>query len=192
MDLCGHATLTTAWVLVHKLGDASPVLRFATRSGKPDVRREDDLLAMDFPAKRSKPRATSDGLLGTPGTTEVKVLKTNNYLVVVDDERTIAALAPGLIRLKGLLCHGVAVTVRSRCFDFISHWFGPSVGVNEDPVTDSTHTSLVPYWAQCLGKTRLSAEQGGACKGCLKYDIRGERVAIFGKAALYMSDTLHL
>lgn len=79
----------------------------------------------------------------------------------------IAALAPDFARLKGLPCRGVAVTARSQRFDFVSRWFGPNVGVNEDPVTGSAHTSLAPYWAQRLGKTRLSAEQGGARKGRL-------------------------
>lgn len=192
VDLCGHATLATAWVLIHKLDDASPVLRFATHSGELSVRREGDSLAMDFPAKCPEPCATPDGLLEALGIAEAEVLKTDDYLVVVDDEKTIAALAPDFARLKGLPCRGVAVTARSQRFDFVSRWFGPNVGVNEDPVTGSAHTSLAPYWAQRLGKTRLSAEQGGARKGRLECDVRGERVVISGKAALYMSGTLHL
>ncbi|MGV8409839.1 PhzF family phenazine biosynthesis protein, partial [Pseudomonas aeruginosa] len=82
-------------------------------------------------------------------------------------------------------CRGVAVTARSQRFDFVSRLFGPNFGVNEDPVTGSAHTSLAPYCAQRLGKTRLSAEQGGARKGRLECDVRGERVGIAGKAALY-------
>ena len=92
------------------------------------------------------------------------MLKTDDYLVVVDDEKTIAALAPDFARLKGLPCRGVAVTARSQRFDFVSRWFGPNVGVNEDPVTGSAHTPGAVLGA-APGKTRLSAEQGGRARG---------------------------
>ncbi|AVK03566.1 PhzF family phenazine biosynthesis protein [Pseudomonas paraeruginosa] len=192
VDLCGHATLATAWVLIHKLGDSSPVLRFATRSGELRVRRDGERLAMDFPARQPQPCAAPAGLLEALGIAEAEVLKTDDYLVVVGDEDAVAALAPDFARLKGLPCRGVAVTARSRRFDFVSRWFGPNVGVNEDPVTGSAHTSLAPYWAQRLGKTRLSAEQGGARRGRLECEVLGERVVISGTAALYMSGTLYL
>ncbi len=120
------------------------------------------------------------------------MLKTDDYLVVVDDEKTIAALAPDFARLKGLPCRGVAVTARSQRFDFVSRWFGPNVGVNEDPVTGSAHTSRRRTGRSAWARPRLSAEQGGRARR-LECDVRGERVVISGKAALYaMSGTLHL
>ena len=99
---------------------------------------------------------------------------------------------PDFAALAAFDVRDVAVTAPSTRHDFVSRWFGPRVGVNEDPVTGSAHTSLAPYWGQRLGKTVLSAEQGGARKGRLECDVRGERVVISGKAALYMSGTLHL
>ncbi len=104
----------------------------------------------------------------------------------------MGALTPDFARLKGLPKRGIAVTARSTRFDFISRWFGPNVGVNEDPVTGSAHTSLAPFWAERLGKSHLTAEQGGLRKGQLHCQCKGDRVIISGKAALYMQGTIYL
>jgi PhzF family phenazine biosynthesis protein len=192
VDLCGHATLAAAWVLINALADAPDVLRFATRSGELRVTREGDELAMDFPAKAPQACEPPAGMLSALGIERAEVFGTDDYIVLLDDEAQVAALTPDFARLKGLPKRGIAVTAKSTRFDFISRWFGPNVGVNEDPVTGSAHTSLAPFWAERLGKTSLSAEQGGTRKGQLRCALKGDRVIISGKAVLYMQGSIYL
>ena len=192
VDLCGHATLAAAWVIANELPDAPEVMRFATRSGELQVRQTEQGLAMDFPLKTPQACEPPAGLLEALGIAKAEVFATDDYLVVVDDETLIAGLTPDFAGLKGLPLRGVAVTAASQRFDFVTRWFGPNVGVNEDPVTGSAHTSLAPLWAQRLGKTLLRAEQGGARKGQLTCELVGDRVLISGQAALFMKGTLYL
>jgi PhzF family phenazine biosynthesis protein len=194
VDLCGHATLASAWVLFEQLGATDDVLRFATRSGELQVRLAGDRLAMDFPAKRPEAQEIPPGLLqalGLPGAQAF--YKTDDYLVVIDDETRIDALKPDFAALAAFETRGVAVTAPSVQFDFVTRWFGPRVGVNEDPVTGSAHTSLAPYWAQRLGKRSLSAQQGGARKGQLHCEVLDNgRVIISGQAALYLRGSIFI
>ncbi|TFY86916.1 PhzF family phenazine biosynthesis protein [Pseudomonas kairouanensis] len=192
VDLCGHATLAAAWVLIHQLQGAPHVLRFATRSGELRVMRNGDELAMDFPARQPERCEPPAGLLEALGIEQAEVYGTDDYIVLVDDEAQVAALKPDFARLRGLPRRGVAVTAKSARFDFISRWFGPNVGVNEDPVTGSAHTSLAPFWAERLGKSQLSAEQGGQRRGQLRCELKGERVIISGHAVLYLQGTIYL
>lgn len=192
VDLCGHATLAAAWVLIHKLPDAPAVLRFATRSGELRVTRNGDELAMDFPARQPERCEPPSGMLSALGIENAQVFGTDDYIVLVEDEAQVAALAPDFARLRGLPKRGIAVTARSTRFDFVSRWFGPNVGVNEDPVTGSAHTSLAPLWAERLGKSQLTAEQGGTRKGQLRCELQGDRVIISGKAVLYMQGVIYL
>ena len=126
------------------------------------------------------------------GLEHAQVFATDDYIVLVDDEAQVAALTPDFARLKGLPKRGIAVTASSTRFDFISRWFGPNVGVNEDPVTGSAHTSLAPFWAERLGKSLLTAEQGGKRRGQLRCELKGDRVIISGHAALYLQGTIYL
>ena len=192
VDLCGHATLAAAWVLIHELPDAPQLLRFSTRSGELRVSQAADGLAMDFPAKTPVPCTPPPGLLAGLGIDNAEVFATDDYIVVVGDETIITGLTPDFAALKGLPKRGIAVTARSARFNFVSRWFGPNVGINEDPVTGSAHTSLAPFWAQRLGKQVLTAEQGGKRKGQLTCELRGDRVIISGKAVLYMKGTISL
>ncbi|WWG80441.1 PhzF family phenazine biosynthesis protein [Pseudomonas poae] len=192
VDLCGHATLAAAWVLFHALADAPQVLRFATRSGELRVTHHGDELAMDFPARHPERCEPPAELLSALGIEHAEVFGTDDYIVVVDNEAQVAALTPDFACLKGLPKRGIAVTARSTQFDFISRWFGPNVEVNEDPVTGSAHTSLAPFWAARLGKSQLTAEQGGTRKGQLRCELQGDRVIISGKAVLYMQGTIYL
>ncbi|EJM81647.1 PhzF family phenazine biosynthesis protein [Pseudomonas sp. GM60] len=194
VDLCGHATLAAAWVLFEQLGESRDMLRFSTRSGELRVRRESGRLAMDFPAKQPEAVAVPSGLLQALGLERIDALyRTDDYVVVVEDEAIIAGLNPDFVALAAFDVRGVAVTAPSRHFDFVSRWFGPRVGVNEDPVTGSAHTSLAPYWAKRLGKRSLSAEQGGARKGQLHCEVLdNDRVIISGHGSLYLSGTIFI
>lgn len=194
VDLCGHATLASAFVLFDQLGVKEDLLRFATRSGELQVRRDGDTLAMDFPAKQPQAVEIPPGLLQALGLPDAQALyRTDDYLVVIDDESLIDGLKPDFAALAAFDVRGVAVTAPSVRFDFVSRWFGPRVGVNEDPVTGSAHTSLAPYWAERLAKRSLSAQQGGARKGQLQCQVQDNgRVIISGQAALYLRGTIHL
>ncbi|QVQ27349.1 PhzF family phenazine biosynthesis protein [Achromobacter deleyi] len=194
VDLCGHATLASAFVLFEQLGVKDDLLRFSTRSGELQVRRAGDELAMDFPAKQPQAVEIPPGLLQALGLPTAQALyRTDDYLLVIDDESLIDGLKPDFAALAAFDVRGVAVTASSARFDFVSRWFGPRVGVNEDPVTGSAHTSLAPYWAERLGKRSLSAQQGGARKGQLQCQVQDNgRVIISGQAALYLRGTIHL
>ncbi|KIP98823.1 MULTISPECIES: PhzF family phenazine biosynthesis protein [Pseudomonas] len=194
VDLCGHATLAAAWVLFEQLGESRDTVRFSTRSGELRVRRDSGRLAMDFPAKQPEAAAVPPGLLQALGLERIDALyRTDDYLVVVENEAIVAALNPDFVALTEFDVRGIAVTAPSHRFDFVSRWFGPRVGVNEDPVTGSAHTSLAPYWAGRLGKRRLSAEQGGARKGRLHCEVLDSgRVIISGHGALYLRGTIFI
>ncbi|MFO3722566.1 PhzF family phenazine biosynthesis protein [Pseudomonas sp. HLMP] len=195
VDLCGHATLAAAWVLFEQLGEQAQVLRFNTRSGELRVSRgADGLLAMDFPAKQPQAVDIPAQLLEALGLSEARALyRTDDYVLVIDDAALIETLAPDFAALAAFDVRGIAVTAPGRGFDFVTRWFGPRVGVNEDPVTGSAHTSLAPYWAERLGKRSLSCEQGGARKGQLQCEVPGNgRVIISGRGALYLRGTVFL
>lgn len=189
VDLCGHATLASAYVLFEQLGEKTEVLCFNTRSGELRVSRgADGLLAMDFPAKQPQAVEVPAGLLEALGLSAANaVYRSDDYVVVVDDAALLDPLKPDFVALSAFEVRGIAVTAAGRGFDFVTRWFGPRVGVNEDPVTGSAHTSLAPVWAERLGKSSLSCEQGGARKGQLHCEVPGTgRVIISGRAALYL------
>ncbi|MNG97854.1 Trans-2,3-dihydro-3-hydroxyanthranilate isomerase [compost metagenome] len=195
VDLCGHATLASAWVLFEQLGEQAEVLRFNTRSGELRVSRgSDGLLAMDFPAKQPKAVEMPAGLLEALGLSSARALyQSDDYVVVIDDAALLAALTPDFVALSAFNVRGIAVTAPGAGFDFVTRWFGPRVGVNEDPVTGSAHTSLAPYWAERLGKRALSCEQGGVRKGQLHCEVPGNgRVIISGRGALYLKGSVFI
>ena len=193
VDLCGHATLAAAWVLFNELGERAETLRFFTRSGELSVRRDGERLAMDFPLKQPRQISPPPGLSEALGCTIEALYVTDDYLVVVDDAQVIEALSPDFAALARFDVRGIAVTATGTRHDFVSRWFGPRVGVNEDPVTGSAHTSLAAYWSARLGKQHLTAEQGGARKGQLHCTVQDNgRVIISGQAALYLRGTLFL
>ena len=190
IDLCGHATLATAHVLFTHLGFPGTELAFATRSGTLRVAREGDRLAMDFPAKTVEACAAPVALLEGLGQTPVEVYGGRDYLAVFADEAEVRALTPDPRRLAELDRHGVIVTAPGRDVDFVSRFFAPKFGVDEDPVTGSSHCSLTPFWAERLGKTTLEARQVSCRGGRLQCELIGERVILRGQAVTYMTATI--
>lgn len=187
VDLCGHATLAASWVLFNKLGFTGEVIRFFTRSGVLEVSRHGKEYCMDFPAKQMVPIETPAGLLAALGISDgiVGVWQSDDLVVLVENKTIIDGLSPDFNALKVFKTRGVVVTAPDEEFDFVSRWFGPQVGVNEDPVTGSAHTFLAPFWANRLGKFTLSARQGGVRQGALRCVIRDNgRVAIYGSARM--------
>ncbi|UDF33078.1 UNVERIFIED_ORG: PhzF family phenazine biosynthesis protein (plasmid) [Roseateles sp. XES5] len=187
VDLCGHATLATAFAIFSSGKAEGELLRFGTRSGELRVRRSGQGLSMDFPLTRPRPIETPEGLFEALGVTSGAVLDADDYIVVVENEAIIDELTPDFNALNAFPKRGIAVTAPGATFDFVSRWFGPRVGVNEDPVTGSAHTWLAPYWAERLGKAVLRARQGGKRRGALTCEVSGDRVILTGNAVLYLT-----
>lgn len=192
VDLCGHATLAASWVLFNELNVASDVLKFDTRGGELTVRRDGGRLAMDFPATMPRPCNPPPGLLAALGIKAATVLEARDYVVVVESEAEVAGLSPNFVALKAATKFGVSVTAQGREFDFISRWFGPRIGVNEDITTGAAHAWLAPYWAERLGRRLLTAQQGATRKGSLTCEVLGERVMLSGNAATYLRGVINI
>jgi PhzF family phenazine biosynthesis protein len=188
VKLCGHATLATAHVLWEQgLLPADHEARFQTLSGLLTARRDGDLIELDFPARPPlpKPPDWTEAVVGALGIKPVYVgMSAEDVIFEAADEETVRGLRPDLATLRTLPARGVIVTARSSGgrFDFISRFFAPAVGVDEDPVTGSSHTVLVPYWAQKLGRTSFTAYQASARGGVLHLKLAGDRVKIAGRA----------
>ena len=192
MDLCGHATLASAFVLYEELGFGVPEIRFDTKSGELRVERDGELLVMDFPARPPARHKAPDGLSEALGGTPEIVLKSRDYLAVFPSEAHVAALRPDFRAIVELGVHAVIATAPGDNSDFVSRFFAPSVGVDEDPVTGSAHCTLVPYWAERLGKTELYARQISLRGGELFCELRGDRVRIAGNAVMYMKGEIYV
>lgn len=192
VDLCGHATLASAYVIFNILGYSENEIAFESKSGVLTVKRNNDLLEMNFPAQPVVKCDTPGPILKAFDETPVECLKSEDYIVVFDSEAFILNANPDLSSLAELDLRGVAITSKSDSYDFVTRFFAPKYGINEDPVTGSAFTQLIPYWANRLNKNSLNAKQvskRGGEVGCV-YD--GGRVQISGKAARYMVGTIEI
>lgn len=192
VDLCGHATLASAWVLWEKLGEKAPLIRFATRSGELRVTRENKWLWLDFPPDPAQPCAAPPALVSGLGPPPREVLLARNYVAIYDDEETVRTLTPDFRLLATLGKHGVIVTAPGKDCDFVSRYFGPQFGIDEDPVTGSAHCTLVPLWSTRLKRTELRARQISHRGGELRCEISGTRVLIGGQAVSYLVGEIDL
>lgn len=186
VDLCGHATLASAHVL-WETGRLAPgdIARFHTRSGLLTACRRDGWIELDFPATPETPAETPPGLADALGVTPRYVGKSRfDYLVEVDDEAAVRAVRPDFDRLSAVPARGVMVTSRSTMpgVDFVSRFFAPQSGVNEDAATGSSHCCLAPFWSPRLQKTTFLAHQLSARIGVLKVELAGDRVRLRGQA----------
>jgi len=192
MDLCGHATLATASVLFNERSLRGHKVRFHSRSGLLTVTRSDDLLTLDFPSRPPLPSGVPAALVCGLGAKPAEVLKARDYLAVFSDESEVRALKPDFGVLKTLDCLGIIVTAAGKDCDFVSRFFAPGAGVDEDPVTGSAHCTLIPFWAQRLGKTKLFARQVSQRGGELFCELAGERVRIGGRAVHYLRGEIQI
>ena len=192
MDLCGHATLAPAHVIFHHLGCRDSIVRFQTRSGLLTVTREQDLLTLDFPARPASPCPAPADLVAGLGATPVATAKARDYLAVFNNEETVRKLKPDMAALLRLDCLGIIATAPGEQCDFVSRFFAPRAGVPEDPVTGSAHCTLIPYWAERLGRTKLHARQVSPRGGELFCELRGERVGMAGRAVTYSTGFLQV
>jgi PhzF family phenazine biosynthesis protein len=184
IDLCGHATVAAAFILYSELGVSGSAIRFHSRSGVLTVTRNRDLLTLDFPSRPPSACTVPESLIRGLGKKPAEVLKARDYFAVFESEEEVRSLKPDFA-LLGTLDEKVITTARGKDCDFVSRFFAPTAGVPEDPVTGSSHCTLIPYWANRLGQTNLFARQISRRGGELFCELSGDRVLIGGKAVLY-------
>jgi len=196
VDLCGHATLASAWVILNLLDTDRTEVNFETRSGTLGVALgEDGFLIMDFPARSASPKEAPKALIEGLGAAPTEVLAADrDYLVVFETEDEVRKLKPDFLRLRGLDRLGIIVTAPGMGSEFVSRFFAPSVGVPEDPVTGSAHCTLAPFWSERLGRgdAWMDARQISARGGHLRCRTLGDRVEIGGQAALFLTGSIEL
>jgi PhzF family phenazine biosynthesis protein len=194
VDLCGHATLAAGFVLFNLYDAGSGPLLFHSQSGDLQVRRDgqNDMFFLDFPSRPPRKIDCPELLTKGLGAVPQSVLTSRDLVAVFASPDEITALQPDFSLLRRLDALGIIVTAPSTEVDFVSRFFAPAVGIDEDPVTGSAHCTLVPYWAGRLGRKELTARQLSARGGELLCRDEGERVRIGGRAVLYLSGTLHL
>lgn len=187
IDLCGHATLATAHVLFTIMGYEREVIHFHTlKAGTLSVHRNGDKYMMDFPSRLPEATATPPGLLEAIGGNPVEVLRSRDYFLVYETEAEVLSLDPDFFALEKIDSIGFIATAPGDNSDFVSRFFAPSAGINEDPVTGSAHCNLIPYWANRLGKENMHAFQVSERRGELWCQLKGDRVLMSGKAVTYL------
>lgn len=188
VDLCGHATLATAHVLFAELGYEKEKIIFNSKSGALSVRKDGDLYTLNFPSDTLKKVAPlsllSDGLRQTP----IEVYRgKDDFLVIFENQEIIENLKPDFSKLAQLNdARGIICTAKGKEVDFVSRCFYPAAGIDEDPVTGSAHTTMLPYWAKKLGQTQFTARQLSERGGLLHCEFLGDRVDISGKGVTYL------
>jgi PhzF family phenazine biosynthesis protein len=193
IDLCGHATLAAAHVIFTEIGSAGDVLTFDTRSGPLRVTRlADGKLELDFPARPGQPTTVTPELTRALGAAPLSAAQARDTLCMFAREEDVRALRPDFAAIAQLDTFGVIATAPGKDCDFVSRFFVPSAGVNEDPVTGSAHCTLTPYWAERLKKRRLHARQVSSRGGELWCELTDDRVKIAGHAVLYLKGEIQL
>lgn len=190
VDLCGHATLATAFIIFNYLNPSLSRVTFETKSGLLAVEKDGSRLSMDFPARKARPCPAPKDLIRGLKHPPKEVLLARDYMAVYDSEEEIKAISPDFDCLMNLDCVGVIITAPGTDADFVSRFFAPKFGIPEDPVTGSAYCTLVPYWSERLGKKELHAFQLSKRGGELYCKSRGNRVIIAGKAVLCMEGTI--
>ncbi len=191
VDLCGHATLASAFVILEYVDPLSDRVSFESNSGLLTVTRADDLLAMDFPSRPAEACRAPDLLAEALGSSPVEIrLSVRDYLAIFDTEEQVRRLQPDMQGLCKLDYLGIIVTAPGMKCDFVSRFFAPRVGIPEDPVTGSAHSTLIPYWAELLKKQTLHAFQVSRRGGELFCEHHGDRVTFAGNAVVYLQGTI--
>ncbi len=193
IDLCGHATLASAFVIFEVLKLENELVKFhSQKSGNLSVEKQDNLLILDFPSRPVSVCEAPNGLLEAIGKAPSEILKARDYFLVYETEQDVLGIDPNFAELLKIDAHGFIVTAKGETSDFVSRFFAPEVGVFEDPVTGSAHCNLIPFWAERLGKNELFARQVSARGGELFCELRGNRVKIGGNAVLYLKGEIYI
>jgi PhzF family phenazine biosynthesis protein len=194
VDLCGHATLASAFTLLHHLGHQDDEVKFfSPRSGELRVFQQNDILFLDFPTDTLQPNDDLEQITKCIGYPARELYKgKTDYIAVVSSEHELTTLRPDFAEIAKLPARGLIVTSRGDSVDFVSRFFAPQSGVDEDPVTGSAHTSLIPLWSKSVGKKEMRARQLSARGGDLICFDKGERCWIGGSARLYLSGEIYI
>jgi PhzF family phenazine biosynthesis protein len=192
VELCGHATLAAAHVLFRHLDYTGSEIHFQAQSGELKVKRAENRLVLDFPSWPAAQIEPSKELNAALGAEPERLLHGRDYFAVFASEQEVAAIKPDLGRVADLDAQGVVLTAPGDDSDFVSRYFAPAAGIREDPVTGSTHCTLIPYWSQRLGKKELFARQISPRGGELFCEERGDRVGIGGEALTYVEGKIFL
>jgi PhzF family phenazine biosynthesis protein len=192
VNLCGHATLATGYVLFNILGYKKDKIEFESKSGMLAVTQDSGWLVMDFPAQPPVPCDIPKEIVEAFNTAPVECLKSEDFIVVFEREIDIESANPDFEPLKKLDLRGVIITAKSTRYDFVARFFAPKYGIPEDPVTGSAYTQLAPYWASKIGSKKFSVKQLSARGGELSCEIVDDRVFIFGKAMKYLEGKINI
>jgi len=198
VELCGHATLASAFVLFEEAENTTEIINFKTLSGMVSVTKENDLFYLDFPSRPVAPCPTYKAFEKAFGVAPVAVYKAVDFLILLDSEETLRNIQPDFVTLKKIKeeagidsdCFGIIVTAKGFDCDFVSRFFAPNAGIDEDPVTGRAHCSLIPFWSEKLDKTTLTAQQLSKRGGILYCEDCGERVKIGGNAVRYLTGNI--
>lgn len=193
VDLCGHATLAAAHVIMTHISESNNSVVFNSNSGELRVEKSGNIYWLDFPAQPPKPVSMPKLLPEAIGTIPIYAGYNVDLMVLVENEQIVREMTPNFDIIRNLDVRGVIVTAESarESVDFVSRFFAPAVGVPEDPVTGSAHTVLTPFWSKKLGKSRLEAQQISKRGGSLTCINEGERVKIGGSAVTFLTGSIH-
>lgn len=192
IDLCGHATLATAYIVTKFVEPSLKEVRFETLSGILTVNKNDGLLEMNFPAYELKKVEVTDDMIEAIGVRPVEAWMARDLLCILENEEDVRSMNPDMEKVKkldGLLLH---VTAKGKDFDCVSRSFAPKLNVPEDPVCGSGHCHIVPFWANKIGKNNIIAYQASKRGGTLYCKVEGNRIKMSGKAALYSTSDINL
>ncbi len=190
INLCGHATVATAFVITEYLERGKREMAFETKSGRLGVERKGDVFVLDFPARQIRP-ASEPAVGAALGRKPVELVESYSWLAIYDSAQDLAALQPDFEALAKLDLFGVIASAPGRDgIDYVSRFFAPKAGINEDPATGSAQCVLMPYWARRLGRNRLASRQISSRIGDFDCELAGERVKIGGRAVCYMRGSI--
>jgi PhzF family phenazine biosynthesis protein len=192
VELCGHATLASAYVIFNYLEPEQEHLRFRALAGELRVARDGDMISLDFPSRPPERVDTDPEIVAALGADPTEMWKARDHVAVFPNEAAVCALKPDFPRLGRVDMWALIATAPGDRCDFVSRFFAPGKGLDEDPVTGSAHCELIPFWAERLGKKVLHARQVSHRGGDLYCELRGDRVKIAGRVALYSKSTLYI
>ena len=192
IDLCGHGTLASAFVVSNYFAEDIGVMKFNTLSGVLEVTKKGDLFEMDFPARKPQIIQTTSLMEQALGCPVLEAHQSRDCMLLVENEKTVQALTPNMELLRQIPDNfAVIVTAKGDTVDFVSRFFAPNAGIPEDPVTGSSHSTLIPFWGERLQKKQMIAKQLSKRGGTLYCEDCGDRVKISGKAVLYLSGEIN-
>jgi PhzF family phenazine biosynthesis protein len=192
VDMCGHATLASAYVLFECIEYDEEEIRFFTKSGILSVRKEANRYVMDFPIQAIEPCDIWESIEKAFGVKPIATFASMDYIVVFENEEDVFHAKPNLALLKELDLRGVCISAKSKKYDFVTRFFAPKIGVDEDPVTGSAFTQLVSYWADVLGKEELHVKQVSPRGGEVHCVIKGDRIEVSGGGVLYLDGVIEV